>query len=623
MMRKVQHEVAAPAASDVSEHASEHGSEHASEHAGGHVIVCGLHGVGLRVVEQFRASGIETVVVDDVPDARLVDTVTQWGVPHLSGDPRLARTLHAAGLDRARALVAAETDDLVTLATALLARQLRPDLTIVVHMRNPSVGRALADLDITVVDVAAVAAPSVVEACLGTGAHAMTVGGHPFVLARVVADEPGTLRELYGDLAPLAVVMAPGPHERVIFSPPRDTRVDVGDRVSLFGTEEEILAQGVSSQRVRDARSAAESAPVGARYPHPPRERPASAAPSILRSLVEMTDRRLRAALVALAALVAVSTTVLVRGYEEADGTRMSVLDALYFTIETVATVGYGDFSFREQSVWLRVWAISLMVLGAGLVSLVFALLTNLLVSRQLDEVLGRRRLTRFHQHVIVAGLGAVGVRVVEALRAGGTDVVVIDPDPANPFLARMHELGVPVVAEDGTLPQTLDQVQLGDARAVAVLTSDDLTNLEIGLAVRQHVEGARPEMPVILRLFDRSLADAVSRGFGFRHTRSTAALAAPWFVGPALGLDVQGTFYAAGETMLLARIAVEPGAGLDGVALRDLDASARVLAIRRDGVLDHRARRDTLLAGGDDAWVVGRYEELLRLLRQGRVHSA
>lgn len=34
----------------------------------GHVIVCGLHGVGLRIVEELSLSGVPAVVVDDRPD---------------------------------------------------------------------------------------------------------------------------------------------------------------------------------------------------------------------------------------------------------------------------------------------------------------------------------------------------------------------------------------------------------------------------------------------------------------------------------------------------------------------------------------------------------------------------
>ena len=124
-----------------------------------------------------------------------------------------------------------------------------------------------------------------------------------------------------------------------------------------------------------------------------------------LRSL----DRRIKLALSALFGLTLVSITVLTLGYREADGTRMSVLDALYFTVETIGTVGFGDFYFRDQHTWLRIWAIVLMVTGATLATVFFALLTNVLISRTIAASLGRRRVTGLSGHVMSRASGRSG----------------------------------------------------------------------------------------------------------------------------------------------------------------------------------------------------------------------
>ena len=63
----------------------------------GHVIVCGLHGVGLRIVELLNSSNVPTVVIDDHPDPRLARTLTGWGIPHIAGSSS-AETLAEAGL---------------------------------------------------------------------------------------------------------------------------------------------------------------------------------------------------------------------------------------------------------------------------------------------------------------------------------------------------------------------------------------------------------------------------------------------------------------------------------------------------------------------------------------------
>lgn len=54
-----------------------------------------------------------------------------------------------------------------------------------------------------------------------------------------------------------------------------------------------------------------------------------------------------------------------------------------------MTTVGYGDYYFRGQEPWLMVAAICLMLLGATFVAVFFAMLTNTIVSRRIEESLG------------------------------------------------------------------------------------------------------------------------------------------------------------------------------------------------------------------------------------------
>jgi hypothetical protein len=72
------------------------------------------------------------------------------------------------------------------------------------------VGRALAQVGVMVLDVAGLSAPSVVEACLRSGAQEIRLPGERFTAARTKAPQAASLRELYGALAPVAVVPADG-----------------------------------------------------------------------------------------------------------------------------------------------------------------------------------------------------------------------------------------------------------------------------------------------------------------------------------------------------------------------------------------------------------------------------
>ena len=340
-------------------------------------------------------------------------------------------------------------------------------------------------------------------------------------------------------------------------------------------------------------------------------------------SLARATDRRIAIALGALVAVLVTATLVLRFTYQYAGpGHRISLLDAVYFTVETVTTVGYGDYSFRGEPAWLVVFAVLLMMAGALFVAVFFALVTNMLVSRSIEESLGRQKITVLRGHVLVIGLGTVGLRVVRQLRDAGRDVVVVEMDEHNRHLGQLRALGVPVLIADATLPEVLASARLSTASAVAVLTSDDLANLETGLAVRDQLGPRWPDVPVVLRIFDPQLAHSVQQTFGFRYVRSTAALAAPWFVGAALGLDVLSTFYAGDEPLLVARLTVTPGGGLHGLRMDELAARTRVLALRRAAdraVLEHPPRRSTRFDPADEAYLIGPYDELLTVLRRDR----
>jgi Trk K+ transport system NAD-binding subunit len=576
----------------------------------GHVIVCGLRGLGLRIVEELSLSGVPAVVVDDEPDVRLTRILAGWGVPHIRASSRTAETLTDAGLAGATAVVCVQEDDLSTLETALLVRQLREDVRVVVQLGNPAVGRALAQVGVAVLDVAGLSAPSVAEACLQAGAQGIELSGQAFTIATTVAPRAGTLRELYGALAPIAV--APAGEGATAVCPGRDHPVAAGDMVTLIGTPEELRAAGLARSAARPGRP----------DPGPPAARAVRYARHLLVSLLHVADRRLVLAMFALFGVLAGATVVLRLAYRAGISGHMSVLDAVYFSVETITTVGYGDFSFRGQDPWLMAGAVCLMLAGALFVAVFFALLTNAIVGRRIEESLGRQRITGLTGHVLVIGLGAVGMQVVLQLMAAGTDIVVLEKDDNNRHLGQLRALGVPVVIADATLPSTLASVRLASAAAVAVMTSDDLANLETGLAVRDQLGPRWKTTPVVLRIFDPQLARSVKHSFGFSFVRSTAALAAPWFVGGALGLDVLNTFYAGDEPLLVTRLTITPQGGLHGLAMNDLGARTRVLALRRAAdraILEHPPRRSTRFQPDDEAYLIGPYEELLTVLRRDR----
>ena len=243
-------------------------------------------------------------------------------------------------------------------------------------------------------------------------------------------------------------------------------------------------------------------------------------------------------------------------------------------------------------------------------------------VSRRIEASLGRAKVRGTEGHVILIGLGSVGMRILDGLRKRGKEVVVIERDEDNRYSSQARLLGVRVILGDATLERTLEAANLSTASAVAVMTSDDMTNIEAGLAVREGLGNRWEKTPVILRVFDRELGFRLEQSFEFRHVWSTAAIAAPWFVGAAIGMEVLATFYVGREPFQVAKLKVKEGGGLVGMRMVDLGAKARVLAINRsdeDSGMEYPPRRGTKFGPGDNAYIAGPYDELMKILRMDK----
>ena len=116
-----------------------------------------------------------------------------------------------AGIFEARAVVCVVDDELANLEISLVAREMHPDVRVVTQLGNQAIGRAMADGNGpgAVLDVASLAAPAIVEACLSRHIHEIPIGEETFLVATLPVEQSSTLRGLYGDLAPIAVVRQP------------------------------------------------------------------------------------------------------------------------------------------------------------------------------------------------------------------------------------------------------------------------------------------------------------------------------------------------------------------------------------------------------------------------------
>ncbi len=135
-----------------------------------------------------------------------------------------------------------------------------PTVRVVARLANDVLRAAVADDNGpgAILDVAELTAPSVVEACLAHRTHPFEAAGIEFVVSGSEAPREATLREIYGDLAPVAVIhgensSTPG---EIDVCPTRDQRVHAGDRAVMIGTADESAERGIRVRRPTGTRVA-------------------------------------------------------------------------------------------------------------------------------------------------------------------------------------------------------------------------------------------------------------------------------------------------------------------------------------------------------------------------------
>jgi Trk K+ transport system NAD-binding subunit len=540
----------------------------------GHVVLCGLDGLGLRTFEELRKLGEEVVVVADTTSDGFASHARSQGAVIVEGSYREEATLRAAGVDRARALVIVESNDVGNIHAALTAQEINPDLRIVLRIFNQDFGGRLQTLfhDCVVLSSSAIAAPAFVTAALQqTWEQEIMLAGKTLRVREASSGQEHVL-------LPLARICPDAPVE--LFPAEGDKLVCLMDEP----------ARGAST----DARK------IAAR-------RNQLGALNYARAVIRNADSRLRYALLFLLALIILSTVIFF--IFSAD-----LGEALYNTVTVIISGGLGDLNPQTAPLPLKLFGIALMLIGATVITVFYALITDAIVSVRLERALGRQQV-HMTDHIVVCGLGNIGYRVVTQLHSMGVPVAAAEKMEEAQGIPEVRRLGVPVLVADARAAETLRALNVSKARTVVVATDDDAANLETALSAR----AINPNVRVVLRLFDPDLASRVERAFNIHISRSVSALAAPSFAAAAVGHKVIATIPVGNKVLIVAEETVERGSRAEGSSISELEGAfeGRVLLVERNGATQQwRPKPDNSLAPGDDIALVATRKGLVEAVR-------
>ncbi|MCA9567605.1 MAG: potassium channel protein [Myxococcales bacterium] len=316
-----------------------------------------------------------------------------------------------------------------------------------------------------------------------------------------------------------------------------------------------------------------------------------------------------------------------IAGYLWLGDGRWTAGDALYMTVITLSTVGYGETLEGLNTVpGARAFTMLLILAGSGGMLYLTSSVTAFIVEGDLRGALLRRRMDNairaLDAHVIVAGCGATGSSVISELTKHGHGVVVLESNEAKiDRLRREHGLTPPYILGDATAEAVLEEAGIARASGLVAALSDDRDDLFLVFTARH----MNPRLKIVAKTVDPANA------------RKMEMAGADFVVSPASlgGLRLAAALHRASVLRFLDAMstdAVDPH-HIDEVELpadspvvgrklgdtRIRACSALVLAIRTpDGAYTYNPPTDTVLEAGHTLILLLRtevHDDLLELL--------
>ncbi len=562
----------------------------------GHVVVCGLEELGLRVLEELDRLGERVVVLAHDPEPRHVAVASRLGARIVEGDAADPDALRACGIPGARAAVFTADGDIANIHGALAAVALDPTIHVVLRAFDEEFGRSVETLipGAVALSASSLAAPGFVSSLVDEETdRRMDMLGRDLALRYADPDDAAVL-----------AVLADESQRPVALFPSVEPRGDAADPAAVTARRRLCIvdASGDPARSVASRRSG--------RLPRLPAPRP---------SMIRRVDRRFWV----LAAIIVV-LILLAAAYFQARHQDIGVVDAIYQAFASI--LGNADPSdLNTQD--LKFFAIGLAIVGAIVLAAFYGLVVDVLMRARVSSILGPH-VGDAKDHVIIVGFGSLGYRVGMSLRERGIGVVAADANPDPRFAGPGRERGIAIVTSDARSSNMLRSLRIEHARALLAATDDDAANLATALRAR----AIRPDLRVTVRLFDPDLAARLESAFGGFESRSIHALAAPAFAAASVGRQVLATIpVGTARVLIVARVPIEEGAPADGsmVSVEESRASTverggcRVLAIVDGDVVRWKPAAGERVRAGHELLIVATRRGLATTVRRGRTEHA
>lgn len=165
---------------------------------------------------------------------------------------------------------------------------------------------------------------------------------------------------------------------------------------------------------------------------------------------------------------------------------KIPVLDAIYMTIITLSTIGFGEV--KELSDPGKIFTIFLIITGLGVFAYAFSLITSYFFEGKLNTIIKgyitKSDIKKMKNHVIICGYGRNGRQALKELSAHKTPCIVID-QKIEKMISQEESQQLHFVEGDATEDDILMKAKIKSAKALITTLPLDADNLFVVLTAR------------------------------------------------------------------------------------------------------------------------------------------